>query len=46
MIVDARLAEKKSLVFEAGSHDESIRIETGELIRGRRQRRSPTSAAE
>ena len=33
VVVDARLAEKKSVVFEAGSHDESIRIDTGELIR-------------
>jgi Ala-tRNA(Pro) deacylase len=33
VIVDRRLAELDSVVLEAGSHDESIRLPTTELIR-------------
>jgi Ala-tRNA(Pro) deacylase len=33
VIVDRRLAEQESVVVEAGSHDESVRIPTAELIR-------------
>jgi Ala-tRNA(Pro) deacylase len=33
VIVDRRLAELETIVLEAGSHDESIRIPTNELIR-------------
>src|SRR5919198_6771725 len=33
IIVDRRLADRESVVVEAGSHDESVRITTAELIR-------------
>jgi Ala-tRNA(Pro) deacylase len=33
VVVDRRLAERESLVLEAGSHDESIRISREDLIR-------------
>lgn len=33
VILDTRLAELDTIVLEAGSHDESIRIPTNELIR-------------
>jgi len=33
VIVDRRLAELETLVLEAGSHDESIRVPTSDLIR-------------
>lgn len=33
VIVDQRLAELETIVLEAGSHDESIRMPTNELIR-------------
>src|SRR5919197_3959842 len=33
VIVDRRIAEHESVVVEAGSHDESVRIPTAELIR-------------
>ena len=33
VIVDSRLAERESVVIEAGSHHESVRIRTGELLR-------------
>jgi Ala-tRNA(Pro) deacylase len=33
ILVDRRVAERGSVVFEAGSHDESIRIGTGDLLR-------------
>jgi Ala-tRNA(Pro) deacylase len=33
VIVDRRLAELETIVLEAGSHDESIRMPTNELIR-------------
>ena len=33
VIVDDRLARRESVVVEAGSHDESVRIPTAELIR-------------
>jgi Ala-tRNA(Pro) deacylase len=32
VIVDSRLAERDSVVLEAGSHDESIRIRTRDLV--------------
>ena len=33
VVVDRRLAERESVVLEAGSHDESIRIATADLLR-------------
>ena len=33
VILDRRLAEREWLVFEAGSHDDSVRIRTEEVIR-------------
>jgi len=33
VVVDRRLAEQESLVLEAGSHDESVRIATADLLR-------------
>jgi Ala-tRNA(Pro) deacylase len=33
VIIDSRLAERDSLVLEAGSHEESVRISTGDLLR-------------
>ncbi len=33
VVVDSRLAERDSLVLEAGSHEESVRISTGDLLR-------------
>jgi Ala-tRNA(Pro) deacylase len=33
VIVDSRLTEQESIVLEAGSHDESIRLATGDLLR-------------
>jgi Ala-tRNA(Pro) deacylase len=33
VIVDSRVAERDSVVMEAGSHEESVRISTGELLR-------------
>ncbi|MEK6328841.1 MAG: hypothetical protein AABM66_15165 [Actinomycetota bacterium] len=33
VVVDGRLAERESLVLEAGSHDESVRIATADLLR-------------
>ncbi len=33
IIVDRRLAERERLVFEAGSHDESVRVATEDLLR-------------
>ena len=33
VVLDRRLADRKSLVVEAGSHDESVRIPTRELVR-------------
>jgi Ala-tRNA(Pro) deacylase len=33
VVVDRRLAERESLVLEAGSHDESVRIATADLLR-------------
>ena len=33
VLVDTRLAERDSIVIEAGSHDESVRIRTADLIR-------------
>jgi Ala-tRNA(Pro) deacylase len=33
VVVDRRLAERDSLVFEAGTHDESLRISTGDFLR-------------
>jgi Ala-tRNA(Pro) deacylase len=33
VVVDSRLAERDSVVLEAGSHEESVRISTGDLLR-------------
>jgi Ala-tRNA(Pro) deacylase len=33
VVIDSRLAERDSLVLEAGSHEESVRIPTGDLLR-------------
>jgi prolyl-tRNA editing enzyme YbaK/EbsC (Cys-tRNA(Pro) deacylase) len=33
VIIDSRLAERESVVLEAGSHQESVRIATGDLLR-------------
>jgi Ala-tRNA(Pro) deacylase len=33
VVIDSRLAERDSLVMEAGSHEESVRIPTGDLLR-------------
>ena len=33
VIVDRRLAERESVVVEAGSHEQSVRIPTAELVR-------------
>lgn len=33
VVVDSRLAEHDSVVLEAGSHEESVRIPTGDLLR-------------
>jgi Ala-tRNA(Pro) deacylase len=33
VLVDTKLAERDSIVIEAGSHDESVRITTADLIR-------------
>jgi Ala-tRNA(Pro) deacylase len=33
VVIDSRLAEQKLLVIEAGSHEESVRIATEDLIR-------------
>jgi Ala-tRNA(Pro) deacylase len=33
VLVDTRLADRDSVVIEAGSHDESVRLKTADLIR-------------
>jgi Ala-tRNA(Pro) deacylase len=33
VVVDSRLARQESVVLEAGSHDESVRVATADLIR-------------
>jgi Ala-tRNA(Pro) deacylase len=33
VVVDRRLAEQDSVVLEAGSHEESVRVSTGDLLR-------------
>jgi Ala-tRNA(Pro) deacylase len=33
VLIDSRLAERDSVVIEAGSHDESVRIPTADLVR-------------
>ncbi|MGB2953788.1 MAG: YbaK/EbsC family protein [Gaiellaceae bacterium] len=33
VVVDRRIAERQSVVLEAGSHDESLRLATADLIR-------------
>jgi Ala-tRNA(Pro) deacylase len=33
VLVDRRLAERESVVVEAGSHDESLRLRTADLVR-------------
>ena len=33
VLVDRRVAERDSVVLEAGSHDESIRLRTDDLVR-------------
>jgi Ala-tRNA(Pro) deacylase len=38
VVVDRRLAGRETLVFEAGSHDESVRVDSEELIRLARAR--------
>lgn len=36
VIVDRRVAERESVVLEAGSHDESVRIASADLVRAAR----------
>jgi Ala-tRNA(Pro) deacylase len=33
VVLDGRLAEREAIVFEAGSHDESVRVAPAELVR-------------
>ena len=33
VVLDSRLAERESIVFEAGSHEESVRLAPAELVR-------------
>jgi prolyl-tRNA editing enzyme YbaK/EbsC (Cys-tRNA(Pro) deacylase) len=33
IVVDSRLAERGSVVLEAGLHEASVRIQTGDLLR-------------
>ena len=33
VVIDSRLARRDSVVLEAGSHEESVRIPTGDLVR-------------
>jgi Ala-tRNA(Pro) deacylase len=33
VLLDGRLAERESIVVEAGSHDESVRLKTADLVR-------------
>jgi Ala-tRNA(Pro) deacylase len=33
VVLDSRLAERDSIVFEAGSHEESVRLDPAELVR-------------
>ena len=33
VVVDERVAERETVVVEAGSHDESVRLATAELVR-------------
>jgi Ala-tRNA(Pro) deacylase len=33
VLIDSRLAERDSIVIEAGSHDESVRVPTADLVR-------------
>jgi Ala-tRNA(Pro) deacylase len=33
VLIDNRLAERESIVIEAGSHDESVRVPTADLVR-------------
>jgi Ala-tRNA(Pro) deacylase len=33
VVIDSRLAERDSLVLEAGSHEESVRVPTSDLLR-------------
>ncbi len=33
VLLDPRVAERESVVLEAGSHDESVRMQTGDLLR-------------
>jgi len=33
VVVDSRLAERDSVVLEAGSHEESVRVSTRDLLR-------------
>jgi prolyl-tRNA editing enzyme YbaK/EbsC (Cys-tRNA(Pro) deacylase) len=32
-VLDSRVAERESVVLEAGSHEQSVRIPTGDLLR-------------
>jgi prolyl-tRNA editing enzyme YbaK/EbsC (Cys-tRNA(Pro) deacylase) len=33
VVIDRRLAERESVVLEAGSHDESVRLARADLVR-------------
>ncbi len=33
VVVDSRVAERDSVVIEAGSHEESLRVATADLVR-------------
>jgi Ala-tRNA(Pro) deacylase len=33
VVLDSRLAERNAIVFEAGSHEESVRLDPAELVR-------------
>ncbi|MGH3021241.1 MAG: YbaK/EbsC family protein [Gaiellaceae bacterium] len=33
VVIDSRLAERESVVLEAGSHEKSVRIATADLLR-------------
>ena len=33
VVLDAALAAREAIVFEAGSHDESVRVQTADLVR-------------
>ena len=33
VVVDSSLADRDSIVFEAGSHEDSVRVQTADLVR-------------